>query len=163
MAWRITDQVAGSQPIADTSTTLNHPLGTIVRAKSDTAASGEGEFIYLTGVASTVVGDIVEYNTSFQTGLASIALTVPNPLAVAMSANVASQYGWYQISGEAVVAKASALSTAVDVGIGATSGKAVAVATGLIVMGAVAARIGTATSATMKVMIQRPTGPSDVS
>ena len=54
MAFRITSNVVGSQPIADTSTTKNHPLGTIVTAVDPTL--GGGEFIYLKGVASTVVG-----------------------------------------------------------------------------------------------------------
>lgn len=98
MAYFITDQIAGNQAIADTSTTKKHPLGTIVRAVDP--AVGEGEFIYLLGVASTAVGSWVTYNADdFST-----TLLVPNaigPVAVAMSANVASQYGWYQISGKA--------------------------------------------------------------
>jgi hypothetical protein len=46
------------QAISDTSTTQLVPLGTRVKAidKASTAY-GEGEFIYLLGVASTVVGD----------------------------------------------------------------------------------------------------------
>ena len=42
------------QRIDAISTTKNHPLGTIVRAVDPTY--GEAEFIYLKGVASTVVG-----------------------------------------------------------------------------------------------------------
>ena len=90
MAYRIVDQHIGSQPIADTSTVKNHPLGTIVRAVDPTY--GEGEFIYLQGIGSTVVGSWVTYNVS--PGVT--ALLAPNaigPVAVAMSANVASQYG----------------------------------------------------------------------
>lgn len=93
------------QPIAETSTTKKHPLGTIIRAHDDTY--GAGEFIYLQGIGSTVVGSWVTYNVS--PGVT--ALLAPNaigPVAVAMSANVASQYGWYQISGEAVAKSASA-------------------------------------------------------
>ena len=105
MAYFITDNVAGSQNIADfatvdgTSSQPNHRLGTIVRAVDSTL--GEGEFIYLKGVASTVVGSWVTYNYDDGT----TALIVPNaigPVAVAMSANiVATTYGWYQISGKA--------------------------------------------------------------
>lgn len=98
MAFIVTDAVAGTQAIADTSTTQKHPLGTIVRATD--ATLGAGEFIYLLGVASTAVGSWVTYNSDdFST-----TLLVPNaigPVAVAMSANVASQYGWYQIQGKA--------------------------------------------------------------
>lgn len=99
MTFRITDTVIGSQPIADTDTVQNHPLGTIVRATSPTY--GAGEFIYLKGATDTVVGSIVVYNADdFSTTLASA--NAIGPIAVAMSANVASQYGWYQIQGKAV-------------------------------------------------------------
>jgi hypothetical protein len=91
--------VVGLQAIADTSTTQNHALGRIEKAVDDTY--GAGEFIYLKGVASTAIGSWVTYNLDD----GSTALLVANaigPVAVAMSANVASQYGWYQISGKAV-------------------------------------------------------------
>ena len=99
MAWQIISPVIGYQRIDETSTTKKHPLGTIVQAKD--ATYGVGEFIYLQGIGSTVVGSWVTYNVS--PGVT--ALLVPNaigPVAVAMSANVASQYGWYQISGDAI-------------------------------------------------------------
>ena len=99
MAYSITDAIIGSQPIADTSTTANHTLGTIVRAKDPTY--GAGEFIYLKGVASTAVGSWVTYDQDDNTTVL-LAANAIGPVAVAMSANVASQYGWYQISGKAV-------------------------------------------------------------
>lgn len=165
MTWRISSpSPVGSQPIAETSTTQKHPLGTIVKAIND-ADNSEGEFIYLLGVASTVTGSVVEYNSSFQTGLASIALDTPQPLAVAMSANVGTQYGWYQIGGEAAVAKASATSFAADAKLGATTGLAVAAASGLVVQGAIVTTAASGASAvtSVDVMLQRPIGPSDVS
>jgi hypothetical protein len=69
---------------------------------------GEGEFIYLLGVANTVVGSIVSYIAS--TGVTALTSTSGTtnggaPLAVAMSANVASGYGWYQIAGDATIKK----------------------------------------------------------
>lgn len=106
MTYSITNPIAGYQAIADTSTTQNHPLGTIVTAKDDTY--GVGEFIYLKGVASTVIGDAVFYTlgASAQTGVvgttARVTASANGHLGIAMSANVASQYGWYQISGLAV-------------------------------------------------------------
>jgi hypothetical protein len=106
MAWIITDAVAGSQPIATTSTVQNHPVGKIVTAKDPTL--GEGEFIYLKGVANTVVGLVVTYVASTGVTVLSTTSGVVNggaPLAVAMSANVASQWGWYQISGDATIKK----------------------------------------------------------
>lgn len=99
MAFLITDPVAGSQGIADNSTTQKHELGKIVRATDPTY--GAGEFIYLQGVASTTVGDFVTYNADdFSTTL--LAANAIGPVAVAMSACVASEYGWYQIHGKAV-------------------------------------------------------------
>lgn len=162
MTWKITaPAIVGWQPITETSTTKNHPLGTIVTAYDET--DGGGEFIYLLGVTSTAVGSVVEYDSSFQTGLASIALALPRPLAVAMSANVGSQYGWYQISGIAAVKKASATSFAAEAAIGATSGLAVAVASGLIVRSAVVAADAGSGGTSVDVMINRPHGPADVS
>lgn len=109
MAFFRADGFIGGQAINETSTTQLHPLGAIIRA-TDNATSGNlgsGEFIYLLGVASTVVGSLVTYSaTTFQTTLSPTNATSDGyPLAVAMSANVASQYGWYQIGGLAVIKK----------------------------------------------------------
>lgn len=90
------------QAISDTSTTQLVPLGTRVKAidKASTAY-GEGEFIYLLGVASTGVGDAVTFSgDNYSTAL--LAANAIGPVAFAMSANVASQYGWYQVYGKAV-------------------------------------------------------------
>lgn len=99
MAYHCTENRIGVQPIADTSTTQQHPLGTIVRATDPTY--GAGEFIYLAGVASTAVGSWVTYNLD-DGSTTLLAANAIGPVGVAMSANVASQYGWYQISGKAV-------------------------------------------------------------
>ena len=91
-----------NQAISDISTTQNHALGTIVRAKdSASTAYGEGEFIYLLGVASTAVGSVVTYNMD-DGSTALLAANAIGPVAFAMGANVASSYGWYQIEGKAV-------------------------------------------------------------
>ena len=165
MTFRITDTVAGTQQIADASTTQKHPLGKIVRAKSDTY--GEGEFIYLKGVASTIVGSIVEYDTSFQTGLDTTGLATPRPLAVSMSICTASYYGWYQISGLALAAKLSTTSFAAAAAFAASAGLAIAVASGRIINGALVAVVASAVSVAapdlVTVMINRPHDPSDVS
>jgi hypothetical protein len=101
MAYVITSSAiaAGSQAIADTSTTQRHPLGTIVTAYDPTY--GAGEFIYLLGVASTVVGSAATYNADDFSTTLTVADAI-GPIGFAMSINVASQYGWYQISGKAV-------------------------------------------------------------
>ena len=96
MAYIIENGRIGMQPIADTSTTQNHPLGTIVNAKDPTY--GQAEFIYLTGVASTAVGAWVTYDVDGASAL--LVASAVGPVAIAMSANVAASYGWYMIHGK---------------------------------------------------------------
>lgn len=101
MTFRVTSSNVGVgyQPIANTETVAKHPLGTRVMANDPTY--GDGEFIYLLGVASTAVGSFVLFNPDdYSTSL--LAANDIGPVAIAMSANVASQYGWYQIYGKAV-------------------------------------------------------------
>jgi len=100
MAYTQVTTLIGIQPIAVTDTTQNNLIGTIVEAVDPTY--GAGEFIYLKGVASTAVGDVVIYDQYANTTKRAVAGD-RGPVAVAMSANVANQYGWYQISGSAVV------------------------------------------------------------
>lgn len=118
MAFLPTESFAVPQAIADTSTTQLLPLGTIVRAY-DPVTYGGAEFIYLKGVASTAVGSAVVYDNVWQTTLTVAASR--GPVAISMSANVASQYGWYQIGGLAVgkvatVASGAALQTSATAG-----------------------------------------------
>lgn len=158
MAYALKSPVVGAQPIAETSDTAKHPLGFIVEAYDPTY--GHGEFIYLPGVADTAVGSVVTYNTtSWTTALAPIGTNLPQPIAVAMSANVADQYGWYQISGIAVAKKNNATATfnaGVAVGISGTGGWLSNTATGVEVQGAIVAAVATATATSVAVMINRP-------
>lgn len=107
MAYNVRNLV-GAQALSTTSTVQQHRLGTCVQAWDP--VYGEGEFIYLLGVASTVVGTLVTYNglssgtPTWQTTVCPSTANLAQPVAVAMSANVAAQYGWYQISGNAVIA-----------------------------------------------------------
>jgi hypothetical protein len=96
------------QPVDETSTTAKHPLGTVLRATHPTY--GGGEFVYLLGVASTVVGSPVTFDAlTYQTTIAAVGTNLPRRIAFAMSANVAAQYGWYQISGMAIAAKSASI------------------------------------------------------
>lgn len=101
MPFTITDPVIGAQRISLDETSANQAcaLGTIVQAADPTL--GSGEFIYLKGVASTVVGSWVTYNAADYT-TALLAANAIGPVAVAMSACGAGEFGWYQISGDAV-------------------------------------------------------------
>ncbi|HEY6095343.1 MAG TPA: hypothetical protein VIU93_10375 [Gallionellaceae bacterium] len=158
MAFTIIEPEAGMQPIAVTSTTKNHELGKIVRAKDPTY--GDGEFIYLLGVASTAVGSLVTYNAADGvTALAAVGTNLPRPIAVAMSANVASQYGWYQISGTSVMAKSSATSLAAGAAVGVkTIGFIASTGSGKEVQGALVSAVASAASGrtTVQVVINRP-------
>lgn len=99
MAFVPQENSTGWQAIADTQSTAKHPLGTIIRAYDPTY--GAGEFIYLKGVASTAVGSWVLINPDdWSTTL--LGADQKGAVGVAMSANVANQYGWYQITGKAV-------------------------------------------------------------
>lgn len=104
--WVPISQEIGLQNLADTETTQRHSLGQIIQAKdSDYGAAandrGVGEFIYLKGVASTVVGSWVLYNAD-DGSTSLLAANDIGSVAIALSANVASQYGWYQIKGKAI-------------------------------------------------------------
>ncbi len=61
MAFYPTDAEIGAQAITDTLTTQMHTLGKRIRAY-DPTTYGYGEFVYLKGIASTVVGSLVTYN-----------------------------------------------------------------------------------------------------
>ena len=161
MAYKITEAYIVPQAIADISTTAQVSLGTIVRAKDSTY--GQGEFIYLLGVASTIVGAAVRYNaTTYQTALLGVTNGKNKgvPVAVAMSANVASSYGWYQIAGNAVSKKTTvAVTPQVPIFISGTDGRIKVLASaGQQILGAQTANLTTivTTTSTVVVTINRP-------
>lgn len=99
MAYGSGENALIGQAIADTLTSKKMQLGTRMKAQDPTY--GPGEFIYLKGVASTAIGSVVLFNLDdWSTSLATA--NDKGPIAVAMSANVANQYGWYQIYGKGV-------------------------------------------------------------
>lgn len=158
MAYMLTGP-AGMQPVANTETTAKHTLGTI--AVGHDPSYGTGEFIYLLGVASTAVGSVVTYDAStYQTVLCAVGGNIPRPIAVAMSANVASQYGWYQISGLATVKKTCTISLAAGAAVAVlTTGLIAGTGSGKEINGAVVAAVASATAGrtTVSVMLARPT------
>jgi len=167
MAYTINEPFTGLMPIAATDSGVTYPnassaaptapmkLGMIVTANDPTY--GQGEFILLKGVASTVVGSVVTYTTtSFQTALAPVGTNKPQPIAVAMAATTASLWGWYQISGLAVAAKTSGLALASGAAVGIlTVGKIAATGTGKEVEGALTNAKAT-TPTTVTLIISRP-------
>ena len=133
-------------------------LGQIERAFDPTY--GAGEFILLVGVASTTVGSLVTYDgTTYQTTLCATTSNQARPVAVAMSANTAGLFGWYQIEGTAVVTKTLGAKVNPTVAIGVVStGKIGASASGKEILGARSANAATVASATttVNVVINRP-------
>ena len=171
MAYSFTENRAGQLQIANTDSgvtmangtsaipTPPNTLGQVCRAFDPTY--GEGEFIMLLGVASTVVGSLVTYNAStYQTALSANTANQATPVAVAMAANTAGLFGWYQIGGLAVVKK-TAVATNAQVAVyqSATVGRIMATAaSGKQVLGARSANLATvaATVSTVIVSINRP-------
>ncbi len=93
---------AGIGALTDFGTTQLYDLGRRCKAKDQGAtAYGYGEFIYLKGVVSTVRGSLVLIKDDWSTSLA--AARDKGALAVALSACVASNFGWYQVLGQGVI------------------------------------------------------------
>jgi hypothetical protein len=105
MTYHFVEGRIGAQQLAEVSDVAKHPLGTIMKASDPVL--GEGEFIYLKGAASTVLGSVVIYNASDYTSTLTNANAI-GPVALAFGANVANKFGWYQIGGKGV-AKVAAL------------------------------------------------------
>jgi hypothetical protein len=58
------------------------------------------EYIYLQGIGSTVIGSAVTFGLSATPYITALTVTtVRGPVAIAMAAVLATQFGWYQIYG----------------------------------------------------------------
>lgn len=123
MAYVIQQPSAGYPQIGDVITDggyiVGPPLGTIVTAVNPDL--GSGEFIWLAGVASTVLGSVVVYNPSDYSTVLADADDV-GPIATAMGATVASTKGWYQISGKGVAKVLASFADNADCYLTATAG-----------------------------------------
>ncbi len=64
MAYLLVTPRIGAQPIGNTSTTQNHPLGTVLQAKD--SALGEGEFIYVQASNSITQYDAVVIKAGYK-------------------------------------------------------------------------------------------------
>lgn len=160
MAYAVATPSLGFPAITAVDDTAKVALGTIVRAVDPTY--GEGEFIYLKGVGSTVAGSLVKWNaTTYQTVLVTNTGEQGAPVAFAMAATVADKYGWYQIGGLAVAKKtAVAVSPQVPVYLSGTAGRVKVIASeGKAVVGCRSANLASVTSTVSTVILQinRPT------
>lgn len=165
-AWKAAEagRLMPSKP-GDVDSAKAVPLGTIARFHDTTY--GDGEFIYLAGATSVAAGDPVTYGLQFVA--VRTAASTGGVWAVATAAvDSASEYGWFQISGEAICNKTKTVSLA--------AGAFVCVATaGLIsassslkeLSGAVVAIVASATTTTnngnkVVLMINRPVGQTRI-
>jgi len=99
--WKQYGGQLGLQPCQQSSTTQQHSLGT--RAAFRDESYGSAEFIYLKGVAGTAVGSWACYlEDDHSTNLVEGSGAFAGPVAVAMSACGAGEFGWYQITGKAI-------------------------------------------------------------
>jgi len=105
----VTDTLGYPQPGIVYTTNMGLPIGTTAKFRDiGTTYLGEGDFIWLPGAASTVIGNWVTYSTS--DGTANTGATtrwagtanLPYPLAVATCSSVASTWAWYQRAGAAI-------------------------------------------------------------
>lgn len=166
MAYAVSDPSLGAPAIgtsvyAVSDGYIEPMLGKIVRAIDPTY--GEGEFILLKGVGSTIVGSQVRFNTTdWTTQLVGTSdAETGAPVAYAMAANTsASNAAWYQIGGLAVVKKtAVAVSPGVAVYISGTAGRIKVIgSTGKQIVGARSANLATisAGASTVVLQINRP-------
>jgi hypothetical protein len=136
--------------------------GEIIEAYDSTTYRG-GEFIFLKGAASTAIGSLVTYDPlGNTTTLSPSTAGLGQPLAVAMSANtVTTTYGWYQVSGVAVVKRTTGgkTSPAVAMYLGATTGTVQSTASaGKEVLNARSVNAATVASATttIQMLLDRP-------
>lgn len=141
------------------------PVGKIVRGADPSL--GGGEFVYLPGVASCIVGSVVTWNQSANTTTLEPSSSTYSgaPVAVAMAANAsATALSWFQISGAATVAKITAgagakFNPTVVPYISATAGKVTSLAaSGLAIEAARTANTASVLTAatTIVIMLDRP-------
>lgn len=105
MVWKTSYNAALGMPaftLGAVDTTPKVAIGTIVKAYDD--SFGEGEFIYLPGVASLLAGDAIFYDLlpGGQSVTRALLVNSGQSIAFALVAVPAGSYGWYQLSGVAI-------------------------------------------------------------
>lgn len=127
-----------AQDIHAFSATQLAETGRVVRAVD--ALFGMGEFMYMPGVASTAVGDAILINPYLATTTRCPATGGVGLIGIAMSANIlTTTYGFYQISGAAVIRANGAVAAAALLYMAATGAVDDAVVAGEIIFSAYSA------------------------
>lgn len=108
MAWNAVDATIGAPVPGFADDVARMPIGTVAQFREPTL--GEGAFIYLPGVASLVAGNVCSYQIAYATTGVTATVTrwagtagSGSPLCVATAAPTAVQFGWYQLTGAAIV------------------------------------------------------------
>lgn len=110
---------AGTAPASLTvDSTQRHPLGLEIDAVDP--VRGYGRFKYLQGVANTAAGDLVIFDPKAGTTTRTVAAS-RGPVAVAMAAVGANQFGWYAMSGVVPVSTTAAGTGAARAGLSVTA------------------------------------------
>jgi hypothetical protein len=110
---------SASQQIGTVSTVQVYPLGT--RVKAVDPVFGVSEFLYCSGIASTVAGDIVYIHGDFVT-LRDTGTNGKGRVGVATAATVASTWGWYCVQGRCLVNIAGDVTALTAYAVDATAG-----------------------------------------
>lgn len=103
-------------PLSTVDSTAKYTLGSRHVDKSG------NEYVYMLGVASTVVGSWVTYDEAYTTTL--LMADAAGPVAVSMGVNVADKYGWYQVWGSAEACISANTADNAPLGFETTSGYA---------------------------------------
>lgn len=135
--WQVIDRIGLDQAITDTSSTQKYKAGMQVRCRDlSSAARGEAVFQYAKGVASVVAGDYCVISPNNDAAIRAVARSIGQG-GVAMAAIVASNWGWFQVYGAAVVNVAASFADDLACYLTATAGVLDdAVVTGDLVYGA---------------------------
>ena len=162
MAWKSGVNGPLGFPVPGTiDDTAKVPVGTI--AKFNDPTLGEGEFIYLPGVASVAFGDCVVYDLvpgaqAIVRTLSGTHLNFGRACAFATAAIVAGKFGWFQIGGVAVASVLAGFAAGAKVFLTTTAGNVDdAAVAGCQVLGAVSSSaIGTPVANKAYITLSRP-------
>jgi len=103
-------------PLSQVDSSAAFTLGTQTMDKSGNI------YVYMLGVASTIVGSWVTYDEAYTTTL--LVANASGPVAVSMGINVAGKYGWYQVVGSALACLAITSADNAPLGFETTAGYA---------------------------------------
>lgn len=107
--WVPVGTVGLNQAIDATSATQVYKTGTVVKCRDmGSTDRGEAEFMYAKGVASVVAGNYCVISPGGDAAIRTVARSIGQG-GVAMAAIVANNWGWFQISGRAIVTAGTVL------------------------------------------------------